>query len=646
MQDDRLFNVDKFPKPWSDYVSRQVPISIRDALYWCEYAFLSNQTLAAAIRRLVAYFITEIEILGLGRSETQKLKDYLYNTLYIDSVLRSIGLDQLVYGNSFSTIWTRIHKQVICPKCGYSVAFLPYATTPGTEFKFNNNEFHLRCLQCSYVGSWQVVVTPGITPEDVNIIRWSVHDIELNYEPLSGQTEYLLKIPASLKKRYAKGDPLFLANAPDSLLDAIRNSENYAIYQDMIIHLKEPTISGIDMQGWGLPPILSNFRQVWYLDVLRMANQSVAQDFMVPMRIISPESRSAGPEFGDPTFNMPFPEVNYQLKEIIEAWRRDPTSWFSAPFPLRYQLVGGEGGRIIPYQLVEQGTADLVSAMGIPMEFFRGTLAINALPVATRLLENVWSSIPDAFNKFLSYLARELSIRFKWSSFKLRMAKPSHVDDINRQMAKLQLALQGAISMHTGLKSIGLSFEEEMRQQMLDEETKSDEIKKLQENAEKSGLNDQLATPAQEGGGLEGLLGMLGGMGGMGGAPGAAGMMGAGAPSGGQAPPAQGGQGLPPQPSPPTNDPVQQILASIPDPGAGPVSPQDLLQSAQQIAGMIYGLNPRLRISALRRISTKNEIIHALVLKYLQERDNQAALQGKIQAQEQAAQQAAPGMAF
>jgi len=48
----------------------------------------------------------------------------------------------------------------------------------------------------------------------------------------------------------------------------------------------------------------------------------------------------------------------------------------------------------------------------------------------------------------------------------------------------------------------------------------------------------------------------------------------------------------------------------------------------------------------LRRIASKNEIIHALVLKVLQDKDNQAALQGNIQAQEQAAQQAAPGMAF
>lgn len=636
MFEGKLFNADKFPKPWSDYVSRQVPISIRDALYWCEYAFLSNQTLAAAIRRLVAYFVTEIEIFGTDRKEAENLKDYLYDTLYIDNILRSIGLDQIVYGNSFSTIWTRIHRQVICPKCNYSVAFLPYANTNGTNFQLIKNEIHLTCLKCSYRGPWQSIVSPGTDPEDLNIIRWSVHDIEINYEPLSGQTEYLWRIPAGVRKKYNKSDPLFVANAPDSILEALANSENYAIYPDMMIHLKEPTISGLDLGGWGLPPILANFRQIWYLDMLRMANQSIAQDFIIPMRIISPETRSAGPEFGDPTFNMPFPEVNYQLREIIESWRKDPTSWFSAPFPIRYQLIGGEGGRIIPFQLIEQGTVELVSALGIPVEFFRGSLAINALPVATRLLENVWASIPTAFNKFLNYLSKELSIRFKWDSFKLRMAKPSHVDDINRQMAKLQLALQGAISMHTGLKSIGLSFEEEMRQQMLDEETKAEETKKLQEELAKSELNEQLATPQQQGGDLGGLLGLLGGMG-MPGMPAAGG----GAPQG-----QGGGGGVPAQPSPPTNDPVQQILAMIPESDLGPVTPQDLVQSAQQVAEAVYGLHPRLRMSALRRIANKNEIIHALVVKALQDKDNQAALQGKIQAQQQASQQAMPGMAF
>jgi len=107
------------------------------------------------------------------------------------------------------------------------------------------------------------------------------------------------------------------------------------------------------------------------------------------------------------------------------------------------------------------------------------------------------------------------------------------------------------------------------------------------------------------------------------------------------APPASG-----PMPAsvsgPPPTDPISAILASIPDTNTGQVPLDRLVSAAQQIAQQLFGMHPSMRISALRQIQQKDETVHTLVSRELDKLNNRAALQGKIMAQQQAAQQQPP----
>lgn len=610
------------PHPWSDTVSRRAPITLQDALYWCEYVALANQTLASALRKLVAYFVTEIEVLGTGIDEQKKVKAYLYDVLQIPNVLSIIGMDYLVYGNCFISIWQPTYKVVTCPRCQYHTTFYNYALDPKTEFSFVDFNIHLKCLQCGYKGPWDWKERLNTNENDLSILRWNVHDMRIVYDMFSNRREYILKPPQEYVSVIKSGSPLAVDSTPKEFIDCIKNEEEFRFHPGKIIHLYEPALAGLRVYGWGLSPILCNFRQTFYIEVLRRANQEIAMDYIIPLRIISPEPRTAAPQFGDPNLVSDMNSVSSSLSAIIREWRNDPTSWFSCPFPIRYQVFGAEGQRIIPEPILRQANVDLISSLGLPIEFYNGTMGAQAAPFALRLLEGTWMSISRVLNTFLRELASTISRIFRWDKFELRLQRPSYVDDINRQMAKLQLAMSGIISQTTGLQSIGISHEEEISKKMEEAEMEAEKQKEFQERMESSSLTDLLITPQEAMGAPSGGLPM-------GGPPTG------GSPMGGpMPPPPQGGQ--PGQP-PVGNDPISAILASIPDKG-GQVSLDSLTSAAEQIANQLFAMHPSMRASALRKIQQKNEVIHALVVKKLEDIYTRAGLYGKVTLQQQAAQ--------
>ncbi|GIW58971.1 MAG: hypothetical protein KatS3mg087_0037 [Patescibacteria group bacterium] len=612
MTTDYLQTLDNiFPAPWDDRISKQVPITVTDALYWCEYVALSNQHLASALRKLASFFITDVEVIGAG-NKVDEIKEFVHDALGVHQILHSIALDYLVYGNAFVTLYNPIERTVSCPKCSFGCFMYAYATRPEAKFAFRGNQFFFKCVKCGYEGPFDTRVYVNPDPEKLVVIRWNVHDMLIDDDIFSGRCRYTLRVPQQYAQKIKNGGPLQLSFVPEEFLEAVLKGEDFVFNDDAIIHLKEPTLAGLYMGGWGLSPILANFRQTWFIEVLRRANTAIAYDYIIPLRIIAPETRTSGPEFGDPALTLNMGSITADLEAVIRSWRKDPTGWYSIPFPVRYQIMGAEGQRIIPAPLIEQANRDLIAGLNLPVEFFYGNLQMQAAPMALRLLEGTWSSIPRVLNYFLSRLASFISRTYNWDAFKLRLSRPSHVDDVNRQMARLQLAMNNIISMTSGLESIGLSFREETRKRMEEQQFLAEESEKLQKYMESEQMNDLLAMPQQQ---PQGPI-----------PPEAApmGMAGPGPQGGGAAPPPPGGQ----------NDPVSAILASVPELTSDKISPQDIISAADQIANQLMNMDPSLRRSALIRIKNKNSILHALVIRKIDELEQNIALQAKVQARQ------------
>jgi len=607
-----------FPAPWDDYISRQAPTTIRDVLYWCEYVALSNQTLASALRKLVAYFVTEIQVGEVSYEEEKKIKSYLYDVLQIENTLNAIGLDYLVYGNVFVSFSPGVERSVICPSCAYGVRFEQYARNTEANFRFKNYQFVFRCIRCGYDGVFKVNVTDSKDPTRFSVIRWNPHFIDIDYDFISGQKDIIYRIPPRYRAKVEQGTSIVvLANIPESMLQCLRQNIDYRFLPDHILHLYEPALSGLQMEGWGLPPILANFKQTWFVESLRRANHALAQDFIMPLRLITPEPRQAPSEFGDPLLNSQFSQIARNFAGIIDSWRKDPASWYFCPYPVRYQVYGAEGGRVMPAPIIDQANVDLINGLGMPVDFFRGTLTMQIGPFALRIFEGTWTSLSRVLNTFLRHLAQEICNLFHLDKCELKLARPSHVDDVNQKLAAMQLAMNNIVSMTTGLKTLGIDWQQEVKKRMEEEFVMAEEARKLQERVQQSALTQQLSMPAAEaspmGGDMSALLGMLGGGGG------------GGMPVGGEAAPAGGA---------PSGDPLEALLAQLPQSNTQAISLDQLSQICQQIAQQLYSLHPSMRRSMLYKIRLKNEIAAMLISQYISQLDQQAALQGKVQAQQ------------
>jgi len=603
----------------------------------CEFIMLANGVYRSAMSRVISYFITDIEIEDADRDTKQKYMDFLHNTLGILPNLRTIGLDYLTYGNSFLSLTVPFRRYLSCPRCGFEAPLRNVQRNSSYNFGWNW-DFKANCPHCEYTGKWTHTDRRSNEEDALKIKRWNPKEMELLWDPYTDNVQHIWKLPNYYRQHLAQGREFHLENAPWEVIQAAKNNNYLRFNDDVIYHAKEETFAGVLNKGWGISRVLTNFRQAWYVQVLHRYNEAIALDYIIPFRVITPMPRGGGTSGGgmetDPLFSADMGGFVGQINSMLATRRRDPASWHASPYPLQYQSLGAEASQMAPHELVDQGIDTLLNSCDIPTQFYRGDLTLQAAPAALRLLESNWSHLTHVLNRILQWLVNKISVALDWDKVKISLAKPSHVDDLNRQLAKLQMSTARQISQTTGLKSIGLDYEDEQDKMLDEEKYVAEKSKKTQEELEAMGMGDAMAQGMmgpQAGGPAGGAP--MGGPGAPGGAP-------VGPPAPGGAPPAPGG--APPGGDPAMGqDPVQAVIAMLPQPNEK-ITPQEMVEKATVISQQLFMMQEGQKDSALRQIKQKAPHIHGLVKSQLEEQRNQAKNQGVAMAQQAAQAQGAP----
>jgi hypothetical protein len=290
---------------------------------------------------------------------------------------------------------------------------------------------------------------------------------------------------------------------------------------------------------------------------------------------------------------------------MLRARRVDPARWNVLPFPVQYQALGGDATALAPTDLLNQSFDTLMKCIGMPVELMNGTLSFQAAPAALRLFEANWSHLPHCLNNFLRNLGQTLSRAQSWEPVSIKLQRVTHADDLNRQMAKLQLMQGQMVSKTTGLKSVGLDYEEETKRMLEEERIYAEEQARMQKEMEQSQQMQDLSQQAQ----------MMQGAG----DPGASAT---GAPPGG-APP-----GAAPQPGMGGGSPVDAFLAQRQNSPNVPRTPEDLQSQAQLLAQQILSLPEAQKDSELIKLKRTDPTTHALVSSIIDDIRQQARTQG------------------
>lgn len=597
-----------FPDPFCDMASMAMPQTIREANFWTEFILLANGPYREAISRVVSYFLTQIEIHSesqnrLGREEKQKYEDFLQK-MGIMKILRDVALDYLTYGNAFISVIVPFRRFLMCgnENCRLELPLRHVYSNREFGFQWRSFEFVARCPHCGYHGAWRHI--DRRIPEKLHIHRWNPHEMDIVHETVSEESEYIWRITDMYRSQIRRGTLHHLERAPWEVIEAVRDNMSLQFDSSEIFHLREATFAGVRHNGWGISRVLTNFRQAWYFQVLQRFNEAIALDHIVPFRCLTPMPRpgSGGGDVNDPVLTINMGDWRSQVERMIRDHQMDPARWNILNYPIQYQSLGGDATQLAPKDLIEQALATLLNAAGIPVELYNASLTTQAAPTALRLFEANWSHLTYHLNEVIRFIVDKIGRLMNWEPVTARLKRVTHADDLNRQMAQLQLMMGGQISRTTGLATVGANFEEEERRKIEEEQISAELVGDAQKEMEQSAMMQGLV---QQGGGQSPAAMPPGGQPGM--------------------PPPPGPMGQPTGPA----GPAQAFTASQ---GIMPRKPQTVEeweQMAETIVGMLMPRSDSERRSMLVKLKQEDKTMHALVTSRLNEVRRDAAAQGQ-----------------
>lgn len=602
-----LRGAENFPSPFMDMASLAMPESNKNALQWCEHIFMANETLRMALERIIAYFLTDVEVGApdkkkpLGEDEKDKWLGFLQEKKILLTT-QAADRDLLCYGNGFISVMSKFRRMLMCKKC-QKVAYTlkEVYENPIFRFRFSQLDFHAYCPACGYNGAWIVQDIPDTTPEGIIIKRWSPHEINILHNPITEECVYYWIIPEHYKHELRNGKPpLFhLEQTSLPMLKAIKNNQLFKFTPGSIYHMKELCLSGIQNRGWGISRLITTFRQVWYVQVLRRYNEAIALDYVVPFRLITPAEKSGGTGTSrDMLLSMDAGDFMGQVRNMIRRRRKNPAEWNTLPFPVQYQALGGDATQLAPRELLDQGLETLLNGIGTPVELYKGSLQLQTAPVSMRLFESTWYHLVYNNNDFLRWLVNRIAKVLSWEGVSATHRRVQHADDMQRHMALLQLMMGGVISQTTGLRALGLEFTDETRQMAEEAREQQQQQEDMQDEMDTQAFGKQVAQ-------------------------GAAGQQ----QQGGAPPPGGGGAVDPATGQPAPAGPVTSMVQN----DYMPQTPDDMLAQAQSLAQQLLGLPESQKDSELRMLKQKNEVLHSLVRAQLDKIRGQARSQGGAQ---------------
>jgi hypothetical protein len=437
----------------------------------CEHIYLSNGVVSQCIERVVKYPLTSLQFATDNEELVDKYEEMFYSTLNFKTFMGDVGTDLYNYGNSFVSVFFPFTRILKCSKCKLET---PIARA--LKVKFEEFKFHAQC-RCGNKGIMEVIDRRSLDAKKINLIRWNPKQVDISFNPVTGEYQYYYNIPQDMVGRIKGGDINLVAGLPQVYLDTVKKNNVIKVSKDYIFHMKTTSLAGLN-QEWGIPPTFRTFKLHYYNAILRRANEAIALDYLVPIRILYPESRGQT----DPGQMLNMRKYRDAALGMIKQHRVDPGDAYFFPMPVGYQAIGGEMKALNVNADIKLANEEIMNSLGFPQELFYGSLSVQAAPVALRLLENTLSNWIDGMNSLTQWISDKVSVYFDLPTVKVSWTKVTLVDDLEKKNLLMQLVGAQKIADDTFLNTIGTSVTEEMKKKFKQQKIEAEETKKFQED--------------------------------------------------------------------------------------------------------------------------------------------------------------------
>lgn len=604
-----LFLNKKFNDPFLLNSNLYIPNDFYTALEFALYLAIKNPLYTQAAKRTVSYFLTDVEFIGKtgDQRERDDMREYLIEELDLFGALQQCGMEQLIFGNSFLRIHYPFDRFLVDRRDGYRLYALN-AFGDNITYNYKNLTYNVPDPKTLHLPADQQ------TRIDLEFIDRKVQDMSrialrilnpmrmmLNMNFVSGRVEYIYRFEEFFRAAVQRGEPIHQINdTPIEMLKAIRDGEDFKFNPGTLIHFKEPFISGLSYNGWGIPNILLNYNTIHQVQVLRCINEAVGLDYMLPFRLISPNA-SPGGAGADIAAATNIGRWTAAMGQLIAAKRKDPTALHTVPFPVTYQELGANGKALAPVDLMKAMNDEVLNGFGYPAELWHMTVQFQAVPTAIRMFEMTFLHLMRAFNQATKFVAKNIQDYMERDPLGVKLSRPRVADDLERKHIYLQLASGAELSRATAWKAFNIDDPIEEKRRRLQEDI---EIQKIEQKENQAFEREMTMGSANQV--VEAMM--------------QAQQEAAGPPpgAGGGAPPAGGGGGG----------------------GAGGpnmfmdgqnVTPIELEGMAQEQAQQLLQMPNGERRKAMNQLRASNPVLYAVVQRKMEDMRQQGASQGRAQ---------------
>lgn len=486
------------PNPMFDFLTGFAPRKLKDLFRWVEYLYYNSAHIFAALKKFAEYPITEINIESNDEALKENWERVLTKAIKAKSTSIQTGLDLHLYGNSFVSVYHPFNRFLLCGNCN--------ARTNIRKVKY---KFRLKSLSINYVcpschqGTTGTIKDEKVSDENrINVIRWDPKLMDINHNPITGESKYYYTIPQELKSKVEKGDAHIVNTMPMEFLRAIKEDKVFEFADGQVYHMKIAPPAGIESQ-WGFPPLTSTIKLFFYTAVLRKANEAIALEHIVPFRVLHPAPISGS---ADPTQTINLAKWSEEMKSNIAQWRRDPLHIMFAPAALGVTMMGGQGRSLLTLGEVKEAEDNIIAAMGIPREFLYGGLSFTGSAITLRMLENQLETYAGHQNEQLEWIMDQSAKILGWKTVEAKFTPFRLIDDAQQKQTLLQMNMQKPVLADSTMLSmfdIDVNKErDKMQQETLDNARHEAETMKKLESLQNS-LAEQAAQEAKSGKGLQ-----------------------------------------------------------------------------------------------------------------------------------------------
>lgn len=461
----------RYPSPFFDIGHTYLPTSVKQMFRWCRYYFMTNPVINAVTYKMSEYPITPIIIDEEDSELRSKWEDIVENKLRLRPFQIETGLDYHCYGNAFITLHFPFEKYLICRNCKNKVQ------AKRAIYKFRNLRYHLACPKCmttteALVQDHNVKNLRGIRP-----LRWNPEHITVEHNDVTGESTFFFDIPVSLKNDILMGKRHVVETIPNEFVEALKSGKSLKFNHGEMFHLKRPTIAQKD-QGWGMPLILPVLKDTYYLQILRKAQESIAQQYIVPLRVLFPQAGSAS---SDPYSTTDLGQWRKRIEAEIEKWKLDQNYIPVLPLPIGNETIGGEGKALMLHQEMRAWSEQIVAGMHVPIEFVFGGIQYSGSNVSMRMLENQFLGYRT--NQLIlcrDFILGRIAAYMGWPAPKMHFRRFRMADDLQRVALAFQMNQAQKVSDTTLLDEMDYDIVQEEKHKRAEMDKQMENQRKMQ----------------------------------------------------------------------------------------------------------------------------------------------------------------------